>query len=293
MGKRSDRLRTARELHALDSADTLRSIGFPFAGIRVRIVDDDDDGYDVAAGEPGEVVVQSDSLFRSYWDDAATTIATVRDGWCHTGDIGRFDDRGLLYLIDRKKDVIITGGENVYSPEVEGAVSGAPGVSACAVVGAPDERWGETVCAVVVPRAGATLTLDEVQAFVRQRLARYKVPQHRVIVVGGAPSLAWNRDDALQDDLVRKAFRRNVTRPVHFVPTAEGFGAAVRAGLGWGMYPEQLAAPMVRDGSFVRIADVHLDVPLFWQCWKLDSPIVGRITEAVRSGAAQLRQRKS
>lgn len=107
--------------------------------------------------------------------------------------------------------------------------------------------------------------------------------------VAGAPSLAWNRDDALQG----KAFRRNVTRPVHFVPTAEGFGAAVRAGLGWGMYPEQLAAPMVRDGSFVRIADVHLDVPLYWQCWKLDSPIVGRITDAVRSAAAELRQRKS
>jgi LysR family transcriptional regulator, chromosome initiation inhibitor len=110
---------------------------------------------------------------------------------------------------------------------------------------------------------------------------------------GGAPSLAWNRDDALQDDLVRKAFRRHVTRPVHFVPTAEGFGAAVRAGLGWGMYPDSLAAPHLREGLFVRIADVHLDVPLFWQCWKLDSPIVDRITDAVRSGAAQLRQRKS
>jgi LysR family transcriptional regulator, chromosome initiation inhibitor len=109
---------------------------------------------------------------------------------------------------------------------------------------------------------------------------------------GRAPSLAWNRDDALQDDLVRKAFRRNVTRPVHFVPTAEGFGAAVRAGLGWGMYPEQLAAPMVRDGSFVRIADVHLDVPLYWQCWKLDSPIVHKVTAAVSSAARHLAHRQ-
>jgi LysR family transcriptional regulator, chromosome initiation inhibitor len=110
---------------------------------------------------------------------------------------------------------------------------------------------------------------------------------------GAAPSLAWNRDDALQDDLVRKAFRRNITRPVHFVPTAEGFGAAVLAGLGWGMYPDSLAAPQLDDGSFVRISDIHLDVPLYWQCWKLDSPMVTKITDAVSSAAAALRTRKS
>ncbi|WP_197377221.1 LysR family transcriptional regulator ArgP [Mycolicibacterium baixiangningiae] len=107
-----------------------------------------------------------------------------------------------------------------------------------------------------------------------------------------APSLAWNRDDALQDMLLRKGFRRTVPRPVHYVPTAEGFGAAVRAGLGWGMYPEQLAAPHLADGSFVRIADVHLDVPLYWQCWKLDSPLVARVTGAVRSAATGLARRK-
>ncbi|CAN5448658.1 ArgP/LysG family DNA-binding transcriptional regulator [soil metagenome] len=104
-----------------------------------------------------------------------------------------------------------------------------------------------------------------------------------------APSLAWNRDDALQDMLVRKVFRRPITRPVQYVPTAEGFGAAVRAALGWGMYPEQLAAPALADGSFVRIADVHLDVPLYWQCWKLDSATVTAITDAVQSAAATLR----
>ncbi|KUI30020.1 LysR family transcriptional regulator [Mycobacterium sp. GA-2829] len=108
-----------------------------------------------------------------------------------------------------------------------------------------------------------------------------------------APSLAWNRDDALQDMLVRKAFRRVVIRPVHYVPTAEGFGAAVRAGLGWGMYPEQLAAPELADGTFTRIADLHLDVPLYWQCWKLDSPLVARVTDAVRSAAAGLARRRS
>lgn len=105
------------------------------------------------------------------------------------------------------------------------------------------------------------------------------------------PSLAWNRDDALQDMLVRKIFRRAVPRPVHYVPTAEGFAAAVRAGLGWGMYPEQVAEPAIDDGVFARLADVHLDVPLFWQCWKLDSAIVADITAAVEAAAtAKLRR---
>jgi LysR family transcriptional regulator (chromosome initiation inhibitor) len=106
--------------------------------------------------------------------------------------------------------------------------------------------------------------------------------------VAVAPSLAWNRDDALQDMLLRKIFRRAFSRPVHYVPTAEGFGAAVRAGVGWGMYPEQLAAPALADGSFVRISDAHLDVPLYWQCWKLNSPTVQTVTEAVRSSASDL-----
>lgn len=103
-----------------------------------------------------------------------------------------------------------------------------------------------------------------------------------------APSLAWNRDDGLQDMLVRKAFRRAITRPTHFVPTTEGFTAAARAGLGWGMFPEKLAASPLADGSFVRVCDIHLDVPLYWQCWKLDSPIIARITDTVRAAASGL-----
>ncbi len=101
-----------------------------------------------------------------------------------------------------------------------------------------------------------------------------------------APSLAWNRDDALQNMLIRKVFRHDVTRPVHYVPTAEGFGAAVRAGLGWGMFPEQLAAVGIESGVFVRVCDVNLDVPLFWQCWKLDSELVRTITGAVVAAAS-------
>jgi LysR family transcriptional regulator, chromosome initiation inhibitor len=110
--------------------------------------------------------------------------------------------------------------------------------------------------------------------------------------VAEAPSLAWNRDDAHPDMLSRKAFRRAIAGPLHYVPTAEGYGAAVRAGLGWGMYPEQLAAAALSDGSFIRISEVHLDVPLFWQCWKLNSPMVQTVTDAVGSAASSLRRHR-
>jgi LysR family transcriptional regulator, chromosome initiation inhibitor len=120
---------------------------------------------------------------------------------------------------------------------------------------------------------------------------RYLADGFTARAAAAAPSLAWNRDDALQDMLVRKIFRRDIARPQHFVPTAEGFGSAVRAGLGWGMFPDSLAAPALKSGSFARVADEHLDVPLYWQCWRLDSPIVSRITEAVRSAASGLRRR--
>lgn len=97
-----------------------------------------------------------------------------------------------------------------------------------------------------------------------------------------APSIAWNRDDALQEMFLRKLFRRQLTPPTHFVPTAEGFGAAVRCGLGWGMFPEQLA-DSTKD--LARISELYLDVPLYWQCWKLDSPLVASVTDAVRHAA--------
>jgi LysR family transcriptional regulator (chromosome initiation inhibitor) len=110
--------------------------------------------------------------------------------------------------------------------------------------------------------------------------------------VAAAPSIAWNRDDALQDMLVRKAFRREVPRPVHYVPTTEGFGAAVRAGLGWGMYPEQLVERDLAERTLVPVVDLYLDVPLFWQCWKLDSPLIKTITDTVQSAARPLRRHR-
>jgi acyl-CoA synthetase (AMP-forming)/AMP-acid ligase II len=194
-----------RELHALDepnAAERLSSVGFPFPGTRVRLVGED--GGVVPVGQTGEIVARSDSMFRGYWQDAAATQATLQDGWCRTGDMGRLDERGLLYLMDRKKDVIISGGENIYSPEVEDAVCAVDGVAACAVVGVPDERWGEAVCAVVVPHDGASPTLETVQAGVRERLARYKVPR-RLVLVDDLPVLASGKVDKkrLRSDLTR------------------------------------------------------------------------------------------
>jgi LysR family transcriptional regulator (chromosome initiation inhibitor) len=120
---------------------------------------------------------------------------------------------------------------------------------------------------------------------------RYLADGFTADAVALAPSMAWNRDDALQDMLVRKVFRRPIDRPVHYVPTSEGFGAAVRAGLGWGMYPEQSAAGPLADGSFIQVCDVGLDVPLYWQCWKLESPLLEALTATVLAAAEVLRGR--
>ena len=156
----------------------------------------------------------------------------------------------------------------------EGAVMGAVTTERTPVPGCRVQRLGVMR---YVPVAGV--------AYVQ----RYLRDGFTAGTVAAAPSLAWNRDDALQDMLVRKVFRRRIVRPIHYVPTAEGFAAAVRAGLGWGMFPESLASTHVADGSFVRISDVHLDVPLFWQCWKLDSPMIKTITGSVQLAAATLR----
>jgi acyl-CoA synthetase (AMP-forming)/AMP-acid ligase II len=186
----------SRKLHDPETSDDrLRSVGYPFPGVQVRIVNDG--GNDVSRGSAGEIVVRSDSVFRGYWGDHAATVATLRDGWCHTGDIGRIGAEGLLYLVDRKKDIIITGGENVYSPEIENVISALPSVAGCAVVGIPDDRWGEAVCAVVVPVGGATLTLATIQAAVRNELASFKVPR-KLVVVAELPTLASGKVDKKQ-----------------------------------------------------------------------------------------------
>jgi acyl-CoA synthetase (AMP-forming)/AMP-acid ligase II len=148
---------------------------------RVRIVDDE--GRDVAEGEPGELAVRGDQVFAGYWRNDAANAAAFRDGWFLTGDIGRRDAEGYVYIVDRKKDMIVSGGENVYSREVENLLYEHPAVAEVAVVGLPHPLWGEQVTAILRLREGAPAdAAGELEAFCRPRIAGYKRPRRWVVV---------------------------------------------------------------------------------------------------------------
>jgi acyl-CoA synthetase (AMP-forming)/AMP-acid ligase II len=153
----------------------LNSAGQPMTGCDVRIRRPD--GSDCIAGESGEIVIRSEGLMRGYWRNDAATREAVRDGFLHTGDIGELDDAGFVYVVDRLKDMIVSGGENIYSREVENALTSHPAVLEAAVVGGPDERWGETVVAFVVRRPGQALTADDITAHCVKAVASYKRPR--------------------------------------------------------------------------------------------------------------------
>jgi acyl-CoA synthetase (AMP-forming)/AMP-acid ligase II len=156
-------------------AGRLRAAGRAISCVEVRIVDEADN--EVPRGTVGEVVARGPNIMRGYWGMEAQTAETLRGGWLHTGDAAWMDDEGFIYISDRLKDMIISGGENVYSTEVENAVAQCPGVAQCAVIGVPDERWGERVHAVVVPRPGATVTAEAVIAHCRALIADFKCPR--------------------------------------------------------------------------------------------------------------------
>jgi long-chain acyl-CoA synthetase len=160
-----------------DRQDLLRSAGKPLPWVELRIVDPFDGG-DVRPGEVGEVWVRAPNVMLGYFNrPAETAAALVPGGWLRTGDGGYVDADGYLFLSDRIKDMIVSGGENVYPIEVEEALAHHPDVADVAVVGVPDERWGELVKAFVIPRAGAAPTADDLVAFARERLAGYKLPR--------------------------------------------------------------------------------------------------------------------
>jgi acyl-CoA synthetase (AMP-forming)/AMP-acid ligase II len=152
-----------------------RSAGRAAPHVEVRIVDPNDN--EVARGEVGEVVVRGDNVMLGYWNRPEDTAAAVRDGWMHTGDGGRMDENGYVFIVDRIKDMIITGGENVYSAEVENALASHPAVAACAVIGVPDADWGERVHAVVVLLPGQQSTADEIRTHCKTLIAGYKAPR--------------------------------------------------------------------------------------------------------------------
>jgi acyl-CoA synthetase (AMP-forming)/AMP-acid ligase II len=153
----------------------LEAVGKPMSLVDIRVVDAD--GNDSPIGEVGEIVVRGDQVTTSYLNNPEATAAAWAGGWFHTGDLARQDEEGFLYIVDRSKDMIITGGENVYSSEVEGAIHAHPGVLYAAVVGTPDEQWGELVTAVVVLKPDAQVTEDEIIAACTSRLASFKKPR--------------------------------------------------------------------------------------------------------------------
>jgi fatty-acyl-CoA synthase len=174
----------------LKPADQLRklgSAGLPAINVETRIVDDDD--VDVAFGEIGEIVHRSPQAMLGYYNDEAKTAEAFRNGWFHSGDLGRMDEDGYLYVVDRKKDMIKTGGENVASREIEEVLFAHPCVAEAAVFGVPHERWIEAVTAVVVARPGQALDLEGLEAHCRDRLAGYKRPK-RIVVVDTLPKNA-------------------------------------------------------------------------------------------------------
>jgi fatty-acyl-CoA synthase len=155
--------------------ELIASCGAAVSGVQVALLDGA--GDPVATGEPGELCVRGGGVMEEYWRRPELTAETFAHGWLHTGDIARADERGYLYIVDRAKDMIISGGFNVFPREVEDALTAHPGVSAAAVYGMPDEKWGEAVTAAVVLRAGCTVSVEELIAHVKQRKGAVQAPK--------------------------------------------------------------------------------------------------------------------
>jgi long-chain acyl-CoA synthetase len=163
------------EDHDPADAHKLLSCGYAQTGVDLRIVGDD--GADLPSGQVGEIAVRSPQVMRGYWKLPDATRRAVDGDWFLTGDAGYLDDKGYLYIYDRVKDMIVSGGENIYPAEVESALFGHPAVADVAVIGVPDERWGEAVKAVVVKRPGTGVTAGELLTWARDRIAGYKLPK--------------------------------------------------------------------------------------------------------------------
>jgi long-chain acyl-CoA synthetase len=162
-------------MESTDPQSVIASCGQPCIGVHVRIVDEAD--RDVEAGEIGEIIVKSKRNMIGYWRKPEETEETIQDGWLYTGDLGTYDERGFIYIADRKKDMIITGGENVYPKEVENVLYRHPAIQEVAVIGIPDPYWVERVHAVVHLKENAQASEEDVISFCRERIAHYKAPK--------------------------------------------------------------------------------------------------------------------
>jgi long-chain acyl-CoA synthetase len=185
------------------------SCGPPVPVCDVRVVDAH--GEDVPTGEPGELWIKGPNIVKGYWNKPEATAASFSDGWLHTGDVARLDDEGFIFIVDRAKDMVIRGGENVYSAEVEAALFEHPAVADAAVIGVPHEVLGEEVGAVVVLRPGAEATADELRAHVAERIASFKVPAH-----------IWFNADPLPRNPAGKVLKRELRTQVLAGAEVEG-----------------------------------------------------------------------
>ncbi len=174
------------------------SAGLPFFHTDLKIVDGK--GAPLPACEVGEVMIRGPHLFDGYWRNPQATEEAFADGWFRSGDLAYRDEDGYLYIVDRRKDMIVSGGENIYPAEIEAALADCAGVAEVAVIGLPDPRWGEAVCAVVVPEPGAPPTLETVQAHCRGRIGSYKIP--RLILLRETP-LPRNATGKLQKHILK------------------------------------------------------------------------------------------
>lgn len=166
------------------------SIGRGIRGIDVRIVDDDCN--DVPAGGVGEIIVRGPTVMMEYWRAPETTAETIVNGWLHSGDLAKIDDRGFMYVVDRKKDLVISGGVNIYPRDIECVLAECPGVADAAAFGVPDPYWGEALAGAVVPKVGVELDPDFVQKFCRTRLGGYQVPK-KIFVLTELPKNATGK----------------------------------------------------------------------------------------------------
>lgn len=181
-----------KEEHDADDPSRLASCGRPVPWTRVALLDDT--GNEVPRGEPGELCVQGPLVMKGYWGKAAETAEALAGGWLHTGDVARADEHGYLTIVDRKKEMIVSGGFNVFPREIEDVISTLPAVAAVAVIGVPDEKWGEAVTAVVVAREGAHIDVPDLIAVVKERKGSHYAPK-TVEVVDSIPLSPLGKPD--------------------------------------------------------------------------------------------------
>ena len=186
----------------VEEQKVLSSCGQPSLGVHVRVVDEE--GHDVVPGTVGEIIAQSDSLMVEYWNRPDETREILIEGWLHTGDLGYYDENGFIYIVDRKKDMIVTGGENVYSREIEDVLYRHPAIGEVAVVGVPDPVWVERVHAVVVLKTDAVAAENDVIAFCKAHLASYKAPKSIEFV----ESLPKSPQGKILKKNIRKRYRK-------------------------------------------------------------------------------------